>query len=161
MKMKLRYMPAIALAAMMVFSAAGAMAGGMPGKGCNGGSKEARFEKMAEELGLTAEQKAKLGAHKESFMPRAKALKEKIRAAREALKNELDKPVPDNASIASLVAELKGLAGEQIQLRVDKVLEMKKVLTREQYAKMKDMMEKGKEEFRSRRENGGAGHDVI
>lgn len=155
MKAKMMKVMAMAVVAAMVFSVASAYAGeGWGGKKSETDMKK-HFDKMAEELKLTPEQKATLEKQREATGPKMKALREKQRAAHEQLRAELDKATPDKAKLTALVDEMKSLAGEQIQMRIDKVIEMKKVLTPEQSAKMKSIMEEKKKEFEAKRGDKG------
>ena len=149
-----KIMAVVAVAAMVVL-ASNAYAGEGWGsdKGENGMKKY--FDKMAQELNLTAEQKAALDKQRETTMPKMKALKDKMRSSREQLKAELDKSQPDKAKLASLVEEMKNLTGEQIQMKIDKVLATKTILTPEQSAKMKSMRESKKKEFEEKRKGKG------
>ena len=151
MKTKMMKVMAVVVAAAMVFSAASAYAG----EGWGGQKSEAdmkkHFDKMAEDLKLTSEQKAALEKQREETRPKMKALREKQSAAREQLKAELDKTAPDKATLAAIVEDLKNLTGEQLQMKIDKVLAMKKVLTPEQSTKMKGIMEDKKKEFKGKR----------
>ena len=133
--------------------------------------KEAHFKKMTEELGLNPEQKTALDKDREEFAAKSKDLKNKMHAAKSNLKEELDKPTPDKGRVDSLIAELKNLAGQQIQYRVDKVMATKQILTPEQFSKMKSSMDKGKHDKRPHHGNKGDdghgdkgdhdSHDVI
>ncbi len=158
----MKIMTVVAVAAMVVL-ASNAYAGEGWGshKGENGMKKH--FDKMAQELNLTAEQKAALDKQRETTMPKMKALKDKMRASREQLKTELDKAQPDKAKLASLVEEMKNLTGEQIQMKIDKVLAMKTILTPEQSAKMKSIRETKKKEYEGKKKEkgskGGPHHD--
>lgn len=107
--------------------------------------KEAHFKKMSEELQLTPGQKEQLAKEREEFASKSKDLREKIQTARTGLKAELEKPVPDKAKVNSLVAEIKGMVGQQIQNRVDKVMAMKQILTPEQFSKMSASMKEHKQ----------------
>ncbi|MCM8761384.1 MAG: Spy/CpxP family protein refolding chaperone [Candidatus Omnitrophica bacterium] len=133
---------AIFVAAAMIFSGTAVWAGdewhGRKGEG----DGKAHFEEMTRELGLTAGQKAELAKQREAFAPKVKEIREKMKTAHEALKTELDKASPDKAKLAAIVEDLKNLSGEQIQMRIEKVLQMKKILTPEQFAKMRSVMEK-------------------
>ena len=102
--------------------------------------REAHYKKMTEDLKLTPQQKTALDKDREEFAAKSKDLKEKIRAARASLKEELDKPKADVARVNSLTADIKNMVGQQIQNRVDKVMTMKQILTPEQFSKMKDSM---------------------
>ncbi|MBN2452805.1 MAG: periplasmic heavy metal sensor [Candidatus Omnitrophica bacterium] len=141
---------AVVTAAAVIFSAAFVYAGEMRGVPQGAAKRDAHFKKMAEELKLTPEQKDALDKDRAEFMAKSKDLKEKIRAARVALKEELEKPVTDTARVNTLVADLKNLVGQQIQYRVDKVTAMKRVLTPEQFGKMKASMEKKMRRFKDR-----------
>jgi Spy/CpxP family protein refolding chaperone len=150
MKTKMIKIMVVAAAVAMVLSAAGAYAG----EGWGGQKSEAdmkkHFDKMAEDLNLTSEQKAALEKQREETGPKMKALREKQSAAREQMKAELDKAAPDKAALAAIVEDLKNLTGEQLQMKIDKVLAMKKVLTPEQSAKMKGIMDEKKKEFKGK-----------
>lgn len=147
MKVKMMRMMAVAVAAAMIFSAASAYAG----EGWSHQKSEAdmkkHLDKMAEELNLTVEQKAALEKQREENAPKMKALWDKRRASREQLRAELDRQSPDREKLAAIVEDLKNLTGEQMQMKIDKVLAMKKVLTPEQSAKMKSIMDAKKKEF--------------
>ena len=145
MKTKMMKVMATVIAAAMVFSVSFAYAGEGWGSQKSEADMKKHFNKMAEDLKLTAEQKAALEKQREETGPKMKALKEKQRASREQLRAELDKATPDKAALAAIVEDLKNLTGEQMQMKIDKVLAMKKVLTPEQSAKMKGIMEEKKE----------------
>ena len=151
--MKMAKVMVVAAAVALVSFAANAYGGEGWKDHKNGDEGQRRFDKMAEDLGLTTEQKASLEKQHEATMPQMKALREKMRASREQLKAELDKDTPDKAKLAALVEEMKTLTGEQVQMRIDKVLEMKKILTPEQSAKMKSIMDAKKKEFETNRKD--------
>jgi len=159
MKTNMRKGLAVTVAVAMVFAASSAWAGegwaGHKGEG----EKGEHFEKMTKELNLTPQQKDELEKQRAATKPQMQALKERMRAAHLELKAELDKPTPDKARLAAIVTDLKNLTGEQIQMRIDKVLAMKKVLTSEQSAKMKSIMEKKKAEFKAKHGKKGEGHE--
>lgn len=143
-------MMVVVMAAAMVFSAGFAYAG----EGWDGQKSEAdmkkHFDKMAEDLKLTAEQKAALEKQRGETGPKMRAIREKQQASREQLRAELAKTTPDKAALAAIVEDLKNLTGEQMQMKIDKVLAMKKVLTPEQSAKMKSIMEEKKKELKGK-----------
>jgi Spy/CpxP family protein refolding chaperone len=125
------------------------------GKG-KGDGKDKHFEEMSKGLGLSNEQKDALLKHREATKPKMEELREKSHAARQALMAEIDKTTPDKERISSIVAQMEELAGEKVQAMVDRMLFMKQVLTPEQSAKMREIMEKKKEEFKGRRGGRGA-----
>lgn len=141
--------------AAMVCSTAVSYAGGAKPDAQDETKHAARFEKMTKDLGLAPDQKAALEKDRNEFMAKAKDLREKIREVRTSLKSELDKAATDMAKVNGLVADLKNLIGQQIQYRIDKVMAMKKILTPEQFTKMKSTMESRKKEFKGKHGNSG------
>lgn len=136
------------LSAVPAYAYEGCYMGEKGGKQYNKGEK---FDKLSEELGLSAEQKELLKKDREATFAKMKELREKIQAARKELKAELDKETLDTARVNGLVAQLKDLMGQQIQARVDKVMSMKNILTPEQFKKMQQLIEEKKHEFKGRR----------
>ncbi len=155
MKKKMRKGLAVAAVAVLICTTACAFAESKgKGPGDQPGMEE-HFKKMAKDLNLTPAQEAALDKQREEFGAKMKGLREKIHATRMAIKDEIDKATPDKAKIASLIAELKEVMGQQIQWGVDKAMAMKQVLTAEQFKKMKDIMEKHKNQMRGK--HGGKG----
>jgi len=150
---------AAAVVAAMVFSQSGVYAGETVNTPQDAAKKEARFNKMSEELQLTPQQKEQLTKEREEFASRSKDLREKIQTARTGLKAELEKPAPDKAKVNSLVTEIKNMVGQQIQNRVDKVMAMKQILTPEQFNKMKAPMKERKQYRRDKHEKHGYKND--
>jgi Spy/CpxP family protein refolding chaperone len=58
---------------------------------------------------------------------------QEMRQARQALRDELNKPGSDMAVVKKLAGELKNLQARQVDARVEGILDMKKVLTPEQF----------------------------
>lgn len=108
---------------------------------------EQKIERMHDELGLTPEQKEKLKAHRESKMQNRRAFKEKIRAKRQALRDELQKPDFDRQKVKALHNDIKQLMNQGADERLESIMYVRDVLTPEQY---KAFNEK-KEEFKDRR----------
>jgi len=141
MKMtKASFMAVVIMA--MVFSATCLYAGGAWNATQGEGGKEAHFKKMVEELQLTPQQKEALDKDRAEFDAKSKDLRDKAHQARMDLKQELDKPTSDKSRIGALASELKALAGQQIDNRIDQVMALKKILTPEQFDKMKSSMER-------------------
>ncbi len=108
---------------------------------------EERIQRMHSELGLSSEQQRKLKAHRESKMQRHRAYREKIRAQRQALRAELQKPDIDRQRVNALHNEIKHLMNQSADDRLEGILEVREILTPEQY---RAFMKK-KEEFKGRR----------
>jgi len=105
-------------------------------------SKECRFEKLSEELGLTPEQQAQLEEQREAFKNKRKVLMEKMRAKNKALKEELEKPKVNRAKVDKGISDIQALTGEKLRSRVDKIIAMKGILTLEQFEKLQQKVER-------------------
>ena len=104
--------------------------------------REGKFEKLSDELALTAEQKAQLKAEREAFKGKQGELMAKLRAKNEELKNELEKPAVDRARVDKIISDIQSLTGEKLRNRVEKIIAMKGTLTPEQFNKLQEKMEK-------------------
>ncbi len=102
---------------------------------------------FGEELGLSAEQKEQIKQHREENKGAVKELHQQLKAKRDQLKVELDKPASDEGKISLIVEEIKALEGQMIEYRVDRILEMKEILTPEQYQKLQEKKESRKKEW--------------
>lgn len=120
-----------------------------PGPGGEDGQKmEGRFEEMNKELGLTKEQAEKLRAHRKSQRETNQALWKQMQGKREALRAELEKPTVDTGKVKALNEDLKGLHDKMADQRLAGVLEVRKILTAEQFAKLRELGEKRRSERR-------------
>lgn len=111
-----------------------------PGDGKWEQKREEKFKEMREKLGLTADQEAKLKAHKESHKAEARNLHEGMRAKRDALRQELEKPAVDESRVRALHNEIKALDAGLSDHRLKGILEVRKILTPEQFKKFHEMM---------------------
>jgi len=111
-------------------------------KECSKSGREDKFEKLSDELGLTAEQESRLKEQREAFKGRQKELMTELRAKRKELGEELNKPKENRARINKIISDIQILTGEKMQNRVDKIIAMKGTLTREQFNKLQQKMEK-------------------
>lgn len=113
------------------------------------------FEKMYEDLNITAEQKTQLEANRASHRDAARKLREKTQAKREELKQELSKAEFNEAKIKAIHNELKTLLNEMEDSRLAGIVAVKKILTPEQFSKLQKKMEgfkaRHKDSFKKRR----------
>lgn len=116
---------------------------------------EKRMEKLAEELNLTPEQQAAIKQNRSENFDQAGNLHKRLREVRKQLKDELDKADTDIAKVKGLTAQLKELEAQMIDSRVSRIVEMKKILTPEQY---KQLQQKMQERIKERREKRFKGH---
>lgn len=118
------------------------------GKKGMGFHKGERFEEMVKELGLTEEQQKKIEEHKKTMMEKAKALREEIQQKKEAIGAELQKEQLDMEKINVLQAEIKALIAQREDGRLKGILEMREILTLEQFQKLHEKMGKHARRFK-------------
>ena len=105
-------------------------------------------EEIHKKLGLTPEQESKLKANREEHHSEMEKLHEQIKAKKEELKQALDQPTVDEAKVRALHNEMKELKSQMEDGRFNGILEVRKILTPEQFEKFKKLKEehKGKED---------------
>ena len=101
-------------------------------------------KKMCGELNLTDQQKKQLEENKSKNMELMKATFEKIKSSREALKAELMKPQLDMKKINDAQAQIKALQAQMTDNHLNSILEVRKILSREQFEKFISIMDKHK-----------------
>ncbi len=89
-----------------------------------------------QELGITAEQQVKLDEARDRNMTAARGIMEKLRAKQLELRDELNKPVSADAQVKGLIGEITDLFKQNTELNVQNVLDIKKILTPEQFQKL-------------------------
>ena len=104
--------------------------------------KEARIKAIHERLHLSAEQEALLENHRARHRQEARDLRETVRATKEALRQELQQPEMDMAKVNQLHAYLKDLHGRRADHRLEGILEVRKILTPEQFSQFMELMGK-------------------
>tara|TARA_Y100000031_G_C8024650_1_gene294258 strand:+ start:93 stop:575 length:483 start_codon:yes stop_codon:yes gene_type:complete len=121
-------------------------------KDCKHGDskKGEKMQKFIDELGLSEEQQAQMKEQRQGHKDEIKEFYEEVRGLRDALKAELEKPDSNEATINSLATRLKALEGKKIDFRIQKVLELKSILTPEQFKKFKEKTSKWHEKKGSR-----------
>ena len=117
------------------------------------GPKEGAMAKLIEELGLTPEQQEQLKTQREAHRGKMKELHETLKTKRAELKEELEKAGSNEGRINSLASEVKSLMSESVDLRVGNILEVKAILTPEQFEEFKKhvAMKKKKGQGRGRK----------
>ncbi len=116
-----------------------------PPPGMHEGKGDGRhFEKIFDELGLSAEQRDKLKAGREKGRAEEQKIREEMRSAREALGQELDKPTLDVAKVKALHETLKTLIIKGEDRRLDMILEVRTIMTPEQFAAFQKTMKESR-----------------
>lgn len=108
--------------------------------------KEARFEKMQKELNLTPEQAQRLKELRNQHREKRKNGWKDIRAKRQKLQEELQKPKLNEARVRQIHNELKALKAQKADQRLERILEVRKILTPEQFSKFMELTKKFKGE---------------
>jgi len=111
----------------------------------------ARFAKISAELGLSAEQRQAMASQHSQERKLAQELRQKTKAVRLQITEELNKEKTDTAKVNALVAELKALTGQRIDQQIQGIMELKKILTPEQF----NALNEKRRQDGSRRKRGG------
>lgn len=106
------------------------------------GDKTGRIFK---ELNLNQEQQKRLEENRDVQRQKTVQLREAMKAKQAQLQEALKEPAANRASVEPLVNEIKSLQAQSIELRVDAILAVKKILTPQQFAKFQQIMDKYKE----------------
>jgi len=107
-----------------------------PGEEGPGGGRGPGPKAFFKELGLNPEQQEKLEAHRKAQWAQNKEVREQMKAKMQALHEEIGKPNMDPAQVKGLVDEVNTLKGHLFAQHINGILEMKEILTPEQFAKM-------------------------
>lgn len=103
---------------------------------------EEQYGKIVKELSLAPEQQKSLEenrkAQREEMKKTRSEIKERHAQLREALKN----PDVTRAAVEPLVNEIKSLQAQLIDRRIDGIFTVKAILTKEQFVKFQQLMEK-------------------
>lgn len=108
------------------------------------------MEKMTADLGLSQAQQDQMKALREAGEEKSKALKDKIRGIREAMRTEINKLDTDMAKVNAYVEQLSVLYKEKMNQRIEGILGMKKVLTPEQFGELNAKMEEKRKEWQTK-----------
>lgn len=95
--------------------------------------KEQFKDRMKEELGLSDEQQQKIEEQRNSHFELATQNYEIIKNLKDQLQAELEKPELDEPKIRSIHDQLKALKNKMADLRLEGILEVRKILTAEQF----------------------------
>ncbi len=118
------------------------------------GQHEHMGKKMQEiyvQLKLTDDQKKQLEANKQKQREQMKSVFEQMKTQREALHQELMKTDLDMNKINSIQTQIKTLQSQMIDNRLNSILEVRKILTPEQFKKFISSMEQRKHKWADKR----------
>ena len=120
---------------------------------------EMKKQEMYKELGITEEQKKKLEENKDKNRQEMKEMFKAMKEKREALSDEIQKEKIDMAKIVKINTELKDLQGKMSDRKLATILEVRKILTPEQFKKFSAKMDDHKKKFREGKGRGHEGRD--
>lgn len=103
------------------------------------GKWEDKIKEVHQKLGVTPEQEQKLKEHREKNRSQMEALRGQLKEKREAIRQEFEKADFNEARIRALHNELKALQDQKEELRLEGILEVRKILTPEQFKKFMEM----------------------
>ncbi|MCC6543667.1 MAG: periplasmic heavy metal sensor [Nitrospirae bacterium] len=123
----------------LIISSIAYASSGRPFDGDEGDSKKARWEEniseMYKQLGLTPLQDKQLKDHRERHRSQMDTLHKEIKAKREQLGDELQKKDFNIHRVQQVHDELKSLKARMEDYRLEGILEVRKILTPEQFSK--------------------------
>lgn len=103
---------------------------------------EGHFKEISKELNLTPEQEEELKNHKALRREEMKELRKRIDEAKEELGKELEKQEFDMDRINQLNSELKAAQSEKQDYSLNSILDVRKILTPEQYKRFREFTKK-------------------
>ncbi len=142
------------MASFLLMASAYAMGPGDGPAGEKDGKKmEAHMKKIEKQLGLSPDQEKKIEDNRQAHKDEFKKLFEDMKDKRKALNEEFDKPDFSEDRARAIQGEIKDLQGKMADGRLERLLEMKKILTPDQFKKFRELT---REEWGK---DGKRGHD--
>ena len=100
--------------------------------------------RIGKELDLSEEQKEALKEQRFRMKLAKTKIRNKIKIRELELRHEMEARKTDERAVKGIVKELKELHGALLELRVDSILEMKEILTYEQFEQLQSLTKKNK-----------------
>lgn len=108
------------------------------------------FDKISKELNITDDQKQKINELMQADIAKKRELRQQIRQKSESIDEELMKEKPDMKKINDVSTEIQKLNAEIAKINIKSKLNVRSILTYDQYSRMekarKQLMEKFKQE---------------
>ena len=96
---------------------------------------KAKMLEVFKQLDLSPEQEEQLKAHRKNHRGQGKEFRENMKAKKEAIRNELQKEELNVENVYTIHKELKDLLIQKADHRLEGILEVRKILTAEQFRK--------------------------
>ena len=112
--------------------------------------KETRHQELYKELNLTEAQKKLLEENKAKNKDQMKSLFSEMKDKRAIIQQELRKDTLDMGKITQINNDLKGLQAKMLDYKLERILEVRKILTPEQFKKFTAKMEGRGEHFKEK-----------
>ncbi len=109
---------------------------------------EAKRQQLYKELNLSDEQKKLLEENRNKHKEQMKALFSQMKEERLLIRDELKKDTLDTGKIYQINNELKKMQGQLLDYRLESILEVRKILTPEQFKKFAAKIEERAEHFK-------------
>lgn len=109
------------------------------GEGKEGEQKDTHHDEYLQELNLTPEQMEQFTKQREEKRSAMEGLRNSIREKHGELREELDRETTDSEKLAGIVSELKSLEAQRIDQKVKCIVQMKEILTPEQFQKLQSL----------------------
>lgn len=97
---------------------------------------ETRYEEAASRLNLSAEQKEKIKALRQSQKQQMTELRQTLMEARAKLKEQLDNPGATRDTIAPLANDIKNILAKMVDQRIEGIFAIKGILTPDQFKQL-------------------------
>jgi Spy/CpxP family protein refolding chaperone len=115
---------------------------------------QGKHEEFFKELGLSEDQKKALADNRKKHREEMKQLGQAMRDKMAQMHQELQKDNLDMGKINQIQGELKTLQGQMVDHRLAGILEVRKILTPDQFKKFSQKMQEHKEHWGDRRKEG-------
>ncbi len=110
-----------------------------PGREAMREKMKTRMLEVFKQLDLSPEQEKQLNAHRKGHREEGKEIHESIKTKREAMKKELQKQDLDMEEINKIHSELKSMYSRKADHRLEGILEVREILTNEQFVKFMEL----------------------
>ena len=111
------------------------------------------FEKIAKDLNITEEQKQKINELMRTDLEKKKELRQQIKQKSDAIDEELMKEKFDIYVVNKLAEEIQQLNAEIAKTNIESKLNVRSILTYEQYSRMEQARKQAMENFKQAKEN--------